>query len=304
MRDAHETARARDARGTDFHREWLHVMDTQHPHTPQETDMPNNQRRHREQMGVLDQIHDTLTEIRDRLPERVEVKVVAPFDPDVIAANLARLKHELETPMRGHGECCDPAPADVDPDEAGGEGGPEPKSELDEVEALAKVLRLTAGRPGFSFPWEAITQEARDEYLNLARAAREHIEAEDAAAHPVGCGQMIRDVRDGNGFSTQIDGVLIAKCDTYGRTKSESVANARAAKAESDLARVTKECDEWQARHAALRGAVVTEPSILGMAASDVEAHGVGFGGLPRSLPATLRGLADALARDNERAES
>lgn len=151
MADAHETARARDAYRTrthtinpdageftplDFHREWLHVMDTQHPHTPQETDMPNNQRRHREQMGVLNQIHDTLkdiagntaeqyatlteirdrhdelkallTEIRDRLPERVEVKV-APFDPDLIARNLAAIKHEIETPMREHGECCEPA---------------------------------------------------------------------------------------------------------------------------------------------------------------------------------------------------
>lgn len=39
--------------------------------------------------------HATLTEIRDRLPERVEVKV-APFDPDVIAANLEAIKHEAE----------------------------------------------------------------------------------------------------------------------------------------------------------------------------------------------------------------
>ena len=61
-------------------------------------------------------IHDTLTEIRDRLPERVEARV-APFDPDLAAANIAALKHELETPMRGHGECCEPEPAD-DPDEA------------------------------------------------------------------------------------------------------------------------------------------------------------------------------------------
>lgn len=71
-----------------------------------------------------------LTEIRDRLPERVEAKVdwldepipvprpePGGVDPDVIAADIEALKHELETPMRGHGECCDPAPADVDPDE-------------------------------------------------------------------------------------------------------------------------------------------------------------------------------------------
>lgn len=155
MRDAHETARARDERGgeswndflarayrwappssasityltrthainpetgeftpLDFHREWLHVMDTQHPHTPQENDMPNNQRRHREQMGVLDQIHDTLTEIRDRLPER-----------EVACGDVRR--YETERPCTrpsGHdGNHVDkvgtiwanpePAPADVD----------------------------------------------------------------------------------------------------------------------------------------------------------------------------------------------
>lgn len=166
----------------------------------------------------------------------------------------------------------EPAPADVDP---------EPKAELDEVEALAKVLRLTAGRPGFSFPWEAITQEARDEYLNLARAAREHIEAEDAAAHPVGCGQMIRDVRDGNGFSTQTDGVLIAKCDTYGRTKSESVANARADKAEAERDALKAKADRYEA----LRDDVEEV----------VHEH--------RTSTVTRR-LADALARDTERAES
>ena len=61
-------------------------------------------------------IHGTLAEIRDRLPERTEVKV-APFDPDLVAANIAALKHELETPMREHGECCEPAPADDLPGE-------------------------------------------------------------------------------------------------------------------------------------------------------------------------------------------
>ena len=61
-------------------------------------------------------IHDTLAEIRDRLPERTEVKV-APFNPDVIARNLDAIKHELETPMRGHGECCEPAPTDDLPGE-------------------------------------------------------------------------------------------------------------------------------------------------------------------------------------------
>lgn len=117
----------------------------------------------------------------------------------------------------------EPAPADVDPDEA-----------------LAKVA---FGEYMLSPSWDEAEPDMRKAWIDVARAAREHIEAEDAAAHPVGCGQMIRDVRDGNGFSTQIDGVLIAKCDTYGRTKSESVANARADKAEADLARVTEERD-------------------------------------------------------------
>ncbi len=356
MADAHETARARDERGgeswndflarayrwappssasityltrthsispetgeftpLDFHREWLHVMDTQHPHTPQETDMPNNQRRHREQMGVLDQIHDTLTEIRDRLPERVEVKV-APFDPDLIAANLEAIKHEVETPMRGHGECCEPlsepsvnvtetpdlstedagtssepaditeeppgepvepgdlragdrvsftwrserttcnlvdgplaavlypdtpcssgyrpsvayhgrewafgvtdvrliepAPADVDPDEAGGEEGPEPKAELDEVEALAKAIHWADDSDPYNWPY--VKEARRGEYRSMARVAREFIEAERSEAEAKR-DQWKADVRD--------------------------AAIARADKAEADLARVTEERD-------------------------------------------------------------
>lgn len=73
----------------------------------------------------------------------------ADVDPDVIAADLEALKHELETPMRGHGECCDPAPADVDPDEA-----------------LADVLE------------DAYHHSNIGDWLSVARAAREHIEAE------------------------------------------------------------------------------------------------------------------------------
>mgnify|MGYP000696813395 CR=1 FL=1 len=65
------------------------------------------------------------------------------------------IKHEIETPMRGHGECCDPAPADVDPDEA-----------------LAKVL--------CSAFWGGQVMPSADnaDWANVARAAREHIEAE------------------------------------------------------------------------------------------------------------------------------
>lgn len=70
--------------------------------TDQETDMnpSNNRSRHDELVALL-------TEIRDRLPEpptyTIETRTCRK------AANLAAFKHEAETPMRGHGECCEPA---------------------------------------------------------------------------------------------------------------------------------------------------------------------------------------------------
>ena len=91
----------------------------------------------------------------------LDSRLTAPrkVDPDLAARNIAALKHELETPMREHGECCEPAPADVDPDEA-----------------LAKVLHDADSNGHFS--WEGTGLETRADYLRMARAAREHIEAE------------------------------------------------------------------------------------------------------------------------------
>lgn len=185
--DVHETARARDAAWMlaalnggsprtrthsinpetgeftplDFHREWLHVMDTQHPHTPQENDMPNNQRRHREQMGVLDQIKDLLTEILDRLPER-----------EVACGDVWR--DETERPCTrpsGHdGNHVDkvgtiwanpePAPADVDPDEA----------------LIDQMVDVIFGDGALSH--EGLIEARREIAANAFCVARERIEAE------------------------------------------------------------------------------------------------------------------------------
>lgn len=111
-----------------FTREWLRWVDESQRYTPahplhlprftQEPDM-TAKTRHDELVALLSKISeesvttsnvlaDMLDLLRERLPERTEVKV-APFDPDVIARNLAALKHEVETPMREHGECCEPA---------------------------------------------------------------------------------------------------------------------------------------------------------------------------------------------------
>ena len=134
MADAHATARARDA-----YRTRTQAIDPETgTFTPltQEPDMTDHRAHAERALDAIDDsddprnlpagldgigrallaIHGTLAEIRDRLPERTEVKV-APFDPDLVAANIAALKHELETPMRGHGECCEPAPTDDLPGE-------------------------------------------------------------------------------------------------------------------------------------------------------------------------------------------
>ena len=182
-RDAHATARARDARATPSEVTakarafWAEIaaavkpLTTHYTYDPardqvidnltgeitrltQETPMPSITRTITVRLDP--ELVALLTEIRDRLPEP---DCVAPFDPDVIAANLAAIKHETETPMREHGECCEPAPADVDPDEA-----------------LAKVLHDADLNGHFS--WKGTGLETRADYLRMARAAREHIESE------------------------------------------------------------------------------------------------------------------------------
>ena len=269
MADAHATARARDARVEESFEEraerygldWdvvAHLMSEQptrrayrtrtqaiDPETgtftpltqePDMTDQPEPYDFHDEahrallnddlskgwQAGLhaLLAIHDTLAEIRDRLPERTEVKV-APFDPDLVAANIAALKHELETPMRGHGECCEPAPTDDLPGEP-----------VEPDEALARVIF------GDAF---GSHEGLRLAQLDVALMAREHIEAEEAENHPVGCGQMIRDVRDGDGFVTTIDGVMIAKTDSWNDLTE------RAKKAEAEAKHLRERLDALRA---------------------------------------------------------
>ena len=73
------------------------------------------------------------------------------------------------------------------------------------------------------------------------KAAREHIEAEEAENHPVGCGQMIRDVRDGDGFVTTIDGVMIAKTDSWNDLTE------RAKKAEAEAKHLRERLDALRA---------------------------------------------------------
>lgn len=216
-------------------------------------------------------IHDTLAEIRDRLPERVEVKV-APFDPGVIAANLEALKHEVETPMRGHGECCEPAPAgerrvnvtitDVyaAPDDYGFlriNVGPETAvidqnasnvtvtdvepapADVDPDEALARVIF------GDAF---GSHEGLRLAQLDVARAAREYLMDEDE------------------------DGIQIAHSVGY---------EAGLRKAEAALADMTRQRDEqtrdaieWRNRHDALRKDVWVESGSR-VAAVAAAAHGI-----------------------------
>lgn len=318
MADAHETARERDARAStvtyevhmctegnadfdhvincpalhtlstrthainpttgeftplDFHREWLHVMDTQHPHTPQESDMPNNQRRHREQMGVLDQINDTLTEIRDRLPEYVKptldwldepIPVPRP-EPACICGSVDGF------------DCCpDPAPADVDPDEA-----------------LAKVL--------CSAFWGGQVMPSADnaDWTNVTRAAREHIEAEDEGRAAHKSALAAENLRRAEKAEADLARVTEERdrhsraADKWCNLYADKCEEIESVQAKAARARVTKERDEqtrdaieWRNRYEALR--------------EDVER----FWRIHRRNWTVMRGLGDALARDNERAES
>lgn len=133
MADAHATARARDARVEESFEEraerygldWdvvAHLMSEQptrrayrtrtqaiDPETgeftplTQEPDMTKHDR-HDELVALLRRIADTLDGFRG-----------APDLPTVLAANLEAIEHEVETPMRGHGECCEPADITEEP---------------------------------------------------------------------------------------------------------------------------------------------------------------------------------------------
>ena len=54
-------------------------------------------------------------------------------------------------------------------------------------------------------------------------------------------GQQVQTVRDGGYYTIQVDGVLIARCDTYGRTATERSATDRAEKAEAEA----QEFSDW-----------------------------------------------------------
>lgn len=343
MADAHATARARDARVEESFEEraerygldWdvvAHLMSEQptrrayrtrtqaiDPETgtftplTQEPDMTKHDR-HDELVALLNKISeesvtasnvlaDVLDLLRDRLPERVEVRV-APFDPDLIARNLEAIKHEAKTPMSGHGECCEPGPADDLPGEPVEPGdlragdrvaftydGERIACTLVSEQDGALLRSDTPNSRGF-FPsvvsrgdaWiyvvtdvrlierapredddpdEALARHSDDANCEWAqyrkdygvdptvathkafhagfKAAREHIEAEEAENHPVGCGQMIRDVRDGDGFVTTIDGVMIAKTDSWNDLTE------RAKKAEAEAKHLRERLDALRA---------------------------------------------------------
>lgn len=102
--------------------------------------------------------------------------------------------------------------------------------------------------------------------LDVARAAREHIEAEEAENHPVGCGQMIRDVRDGDGFVTTIDGVMIAKTDSWNDLTE------RAEKAETALADERDRHDATITERDALRDRLDRLTAMTGMTPERLDA--------------------------------
>ena len=56
--------------------------------------------------------HDELVALLRRIADTLDGFRGAPDLPTAMAANLEAIKHEAETPMRGHGECCEPDVAD------------------------------------------------------------------------------------------------------------------------------------------------------------------------------------------------
>ena len=94
-------------------------------------------------------IHDLLDE---RLPARQRIVTLG-------LGNLDAFKHELETPMREHGECCEP-----------GERAPRE----DEDEALARAIYAAEGEDDDG-EWDDLQESVQDDFRRMARAAREHL---------------------------------------------------------------------------------------------------------------------------------
>lgn len=141
--------------------------------------------------------------------------------------------------------------------------------EDDEPDPLAEVIHLAVSE---ELGWE-----------HVAYAAREHIEAE--REDDTTRGKILRLRREAT--------------EKVVATSRENA--ARIGKAEADLARVTEERDEWQARHAALRAAgraLTAEWHDRFMALPDATKRHADV------LSDCTSQLDDILARDDERAES
>ena len=250
-----------------------------------------------------DELVALLTEIRDRLPERTEVKV-APFDPNLIARNLDAIKHETETPMREHGECCEPALAGDLPGEpvepgdlrAGdkvaftwegtgeritcnllrerglgrtvllrsdtpvpGDSHPPvvvcrewacgisdvrlieraPREDEEPDEALAKVI-CDADLTDYA-GWDELNGLGMDSYRRMARAAREHIEAEQE--------EVVATLREEVAIQTaRAERAEVERAEFNGFWK-EALADVRKARGERDALR-----ERYEALRADVKG--------------------------------------------------
>ena len=257
MADAHATARARDARVEESFEEraerygldWdvvAHLMSEQptrrayrtrtqaiDPETgeftplTQEPDMTKHDR-YDELVALLRRIADTLDGFRG-----------APDLPTVLAANLEAIEHEVETPMRGHGECCEPADITEEPPVG---------SQVTDREGDVWERRENG--------W---TWWARDRWLLIRRSWE----------------SVVRDAAPLR-FTTDED-----------RKRVGLPVNPAPADVDPDaLADMTRQRDEWQARHEALR--------------EDVEQYATTAD--TSAAMAAARGWL--IARDDERGES
>lgn len=305
MADAHATARARDARLLTTHftvtaNGW--VIDNQTGEfTPltQETAMPEMndvtspaQLRHN---GIV----ALLTEIRDRLPERTVVKV-APFDPNLIARNLDAIKHEAETPMREHGECCEPVePGDLRAGDRVGftwNGG----RIIGALVSDQGVDALRSDAPDSGGYSPNVVHKGREWCAGISdvrlieRAPREDEDPDEALARVI----------FGDAYGSH-EGLRLAQLDVARAARAHIESEERdswvdyyrhrlvdrAEKAEAALADLTRQRDEWQARHAALRDDVDKYRCDMGY----VESHE------QVSLLGVQMRLGGILARDTQR---
>ncbi|GAP78530.1 hypothetical protein Y09_1359 [Brachybacterium sp. SW0106-09] len=128
-----------------------------------------------------------------------------------------------------------------DPDETTGEALARLQAEMTRLldEADAELLDEADGGVA-----AALIEQEAEESDAAPEDARQYLAARDEQQR---LGRIVQDVADGDGHTTQVYGVKIAPCDTYGSTRDEAALQLQLDRAVADRDKAERERDEARA---------------------------------------------------------